>query len=75
METVQLKIFNTNQEVYFDMVNNGTDIILKTRDKGKFKLTPYVEEDTKMTKKKFFEEMNKSIQDIDLDNFKEIKID
>ncbi len=38
-----MREFRANQSKYLDLVNNGEEVILKSRDKGSFALTPITE--------------------------------
>ena len=43
MLVVSTREFRTNQRKYLDMVKNGTELILKSRENGSFALTPVTE--------------------------------
>lgn len=45
MIIVSTREFREKQGKYLDMVVNGEDIIVKSRDKGSFKLLPVTEDD------------------------------
>ena len=40
MIVISTRDFRANQTKFLDMVNNGEDIVLKSREKGSFKLVP-----------------------------------
>lgn len=46
MLVISARDFRTNQTKFLDMVNNGEDVVLKSREKGSFRLVPVKEEDT-----------------------------
>ncbi len=46
------------------MVNNGVSIILKSRDKGSFKIVPVEKDDTLISEEEFFAKLDKSMQQI-----------
>lgn len=45
MIVVSTRDFRANQTKFLDMANKGEDIVLKSREKGCFKLVPLREED------------------------------
>ena len=51
MIVISTRDFRANQTKFLDMVNNGEDIVLKSREKGSFKLVPVKEEDTIIDKR------------------------
>lgn len=46
------------------MVNNGEDIVLKSREKGSFKLVPVKEEDTIINKRDIMAELKGALQQV-----------
>lgn len=46
MIVISLQEFKANQGKYLDMVNNGTELILKSKGKGNFAIIPVTEEHT-----------------------------
>ena len=46
------------------MVNNGEDIVLKSREKGSFKLVPVKEEDTIIDKRDIIAELKGALQQV-----------
>lgn len=46
------------------MIKKGIDIVIKSRDKGSFKIVPITEDDTLMTKEAFFAKVDKGIEQI-----------
>lgn len=54
MLVISTREFRSKQSKYLDMAKNGEDIILKSREKGSFKLVPVVESDVIVNKEYFF---------------------
>ena len=50
MLVVSTKEFRSNQGKYLNMVKNGTELILKSRENGSFALTPITEYHTIISK-------------------------
>jgi antitoxin (DNA-binding transcriptional repressor) of toxin-antitoxin stability system len=46
MIVISMREFRANQGKYLDMVKNGTELILKSRESGSFALTPITENHT-----------------------------
>lgn len=55
MLVISTRDFRANQTKFLDMVNNGEDIILRSRGKGSFKLVPVSEHDTLISKEHILE--------------------
>ncbi len=64
MEIISAREFRSHQGKYFDMVKRGIDIIIKSRNRGSFKITPVTEDDTLMTKEEFFAKIDRGIEQI-----------
>ncbi len=64
MRVISTKEFRTHQGKFLDLVNEGEDVILKSRNRGSFKIVPVTEDDTLMSKEEFFAKLDKSIQEI-----------
>jgi antitoxin (DNA-binding transcriptional repressor) of toxin-antitoxin stability system len=60
-----------NQTKFLDMVNNGEDIILKSREKGSFKLVPVSKNDMLINKEYILEPDADFERTISFDEFKE----
>jgi prevent-host-death family protein len=59
---ISTRDFRANQSKFLDMVNNGEDIVLKSREKGSFKIVPVRENDTLMSKEEFFDKIDHSLK-------------
>ena len=73
MLVISIREFREKQGKYIDMVNNGEDIVLKSRDKGSFKLTKVTEDDSLVSKEEFFARVDKAIQQAEEGKVKKIK--
>lgn len=56
--------FRANQGKYLNMVAQGGEVILKSRDIGSFKILPVTEDDTLMSKEEFYKKIDKSLEQI-----------
>ncbi len=65
MEVISAREFRSHQGKYFDMVKKGIDVIIKSRGRGSFKITPVIEDDTLMTKEEFWAKVDKGIEQIE----------
>lgn len=63
MLVISTRDFRTNQTKFLDMVNNGEDIVLKSREKGSFKLVPVKEEDA-IIKRDIMAELKGALQQV-----------
>ena len=61
MLIISSREFRANTGRYLDMVANGIDVILKSRNSGSFRLVPVKESDIVMSEKEFYEKVNRSI--------------
>ena len=61
MLIISSREFRANTGRYLDMVANGIDVILKSRNSGSFRLVPVKESDVVMSEKEFYEKANRSI--------------
>ena len=61
MLIISSREFRANTGRYLDMVANGIDVILKSRNSGSFRLVPIKESDVVMSEKEFYEKVNRSI--------------
>lgn len=64
MIVISTRDFRANQTKFLDMVNKGEDIVLKSREKGSFKLVPISEEDTILGKRDVMEELRGALQQV-----------
>ncbi|MDR0892618.1 MAG: type II toxin-antitoxin system prevent-host-death family antitoxin [Mediterranea sp.] len=62
MIVVSSREFRENQGKYLDMANDGQDIVLKSRGRGSFRLTPIHKDDALMSEEEFYTEIDHSIQ-------------
>lgn len=63
MLVISTRDFRANQTKFLDMVNNGEDIVLKSREKGSFKLVPVKEEDS-IIKRDIMAELKGALQQV-----------
>lgn len=63
MLVISTRDFRANQTKFLDMVNNGEDIVLKSREKGSFKLVPVKEEDV-IIKRDIMAELKGALQQV-----------
>lgn len=61
MVIISSREFRANTGRYLDMVANGIEVILKSRNSGSFRLVPVKESDVVMSEKEFYEKVNRSI--------------
>ena len=64
MLIISTRKFREKQGDYLARVRKGEDVIVKSRDNGSFKIVPVMEDDTLMSKKQFFEKIDRSIQQV-----------
>ncbi|MCM1031475.1 MAG: type II toxin-antitoxin system prevent-host-death family antitoxin [Oscillibacter sp.] len=64
MIIISTRDFRANQTKFLDMVNKGEDIILKSREKGSFKLVPISEKDTISKKQDLITELKGALQQV-----------
>ncbi len=73
METISAEEFRIHQGKYLDMIRNGIDIIVKSRSRGSFKVTPIEDEDDSlMTKEEFFAKIDEGIRQIENGEYYEL---
>jgi antitoxin (DNA-binding transcriptional repressor) of toxin-antitoxin stability system len=65
MIVISTRDFRANQTKFLDMVNKGEDIVLKSREKGSFKIVPIREDDTLMSKEEFFAKIDHSLKQVE----------
>ncbi len=65
MEVISAREFRSHQGKYFDMVKKGIDVIIKSRGRGSFKITPITEDDTLMSKEEFWAKVDRGIKQIE----------
>ena len=64
MLVISTREFREKQGAYLVRAKNGEDIILKSRENGSFKIIPVTENDTLMSKEKFFAKIDKAAKSI-----------
>lgn len=64
MIIISSREFRANTGRYLNMVANGVDVILKSRDCGSFRLTPVKESDMVMSEKEYYEKIDHSINQV-----------
>lgn len=64
MIVISTRDFRANQSKFLDMANNGEDIVLKSREKGSFKLVPISEEDAVLGKRDIMAELKGALQQV-----------
>ncbi|MDH6342853.1 antitoxin YefM [Parabacteroides sp. PFB2-12] len=64
MLVISTREFREKQGVYLKLAKDGEDIILKSREKGSFRIVPVTEDDTLMSKEAFFAKIESAIQGI-----------
>lgn len=64
MRVISTRDFRANQTKFLEMVNNGEDIVLKSREKGSFKLVPISEEDAIFDKRDLMAELEGALQQV-----------
>lgn len=68
MEVVSSRDFRSQMGLYMRKALNS-DIIIKSRSLGAFKLVPVSEDDTLMSKEVFFAKIDKALQSIEAGNY------
>ncbi len=56
--------FRAYQGMYLDLAAKGDDVLLKTRNKGCFKIIPVTEDDAVMSKEEYFAMIDRGLQNI-----------
>ena len=64
MYIVSSREFRANQRKYFDMAQNGEDIILKSRDCGSFRLIPVDDQDIVTNKSDLTERICQALREV-----------
>ena len=64
MLVISSREFRANQGKYLGLAAEGMDILLKSRRKGSFKIVPVTEDDTSMSKEKYFAIIDRGLQNI-----------
>ena len=64
MLVISSREFRDNPGKYLGLAAKGTDISLKSREKGSFKIVPVTEDDTLMSKEKYFAIIDRGLQNI-----------
>jgi antitoxin (DNA-binding transcriptional repressor) of toxin-antitoxin stability system len=64
MLVISSREFRVNQGKYLGLAAEGNDVLLKSREKGNFKIVPVSEDDTLMSKKEYFAKFERGLQSI-----------
>lgn len=64
MIVISTREFRAKQSMYLDIARKGTDVVLKSREKGSFKLVPVTGDDTLMSKEEFLAKIEMSARQI-----------
>lgn len=64
MIVISTRDFRANQSKFLEMANNGEDIVLKSREKGSFKLVPVREEEVILGKRDIMAELKGALQQV-----------
>ncbi|MDL2255027.1 prevent-host-death protein [Parabacteroides sp. OttesenSCG-928-K15] len=64
MIVISTREFREKQGIYLGLAKDGEDIILKSREKGSFKIVPVTENDTLMSKEEFLIKIDNALQGI-----------
>ena len=56
--------FRANQGRYLGLAAEGRDVLLKSREKGSFKIVPVTDGDTLMSKEEYFAMLDRGLQNI-----------
>jgi antitoxin (DNA-binding transcriptional repressor) of toxin-antitoxin stability system len=64
MVVISTRDFRANQTKFFDMVNNGENVVLRSRGKGCFKLVPVNEKDSIVGKRDMVAELRGALQEM-----------
>ena len=62
MIVVSSREFRANQSKYLGMAAKGEDVVLTSRGKGAFKITPVTSDDKIMSKEEFYAKIDHSIK-------------
>lgn len=72
MEVISSRDFRTQMGEYMRKALSS-DVIIKSRSHGSFKLVPVSEDDTLMSKEAFYAKIDKALQSIEDGNFVEVR--
>lgn len=64
MIVVSTRDFRANQTKFLDMANSGEDVVLRSREKGSFKLVPICIEETVTHKRDLMAELRDALQEV-----------
>ena len=64
MLVISTREFREKQGLYLGMASRGSDVVLKSRKAGSFKIVPLTEDDTLMSKEAFFAKIDRASQRI-----------
>jgi len=62
MVVISTREFRTKQGQYLGMIVNGEDVVLKSREKGSFRIVPIQKDDTLMSKEQFFAKIDRALE-------------
>jgi len=75
MLVISSREFRANQGKYLGLAAEGTDVLLKSREKGSFKIVPVSDDDTLMSKEEYFAMLDRGLQNIREGKGKEYTLD
>jgi len=64
MLVISSREFRANQGKYLSLAAEGKDILLKSREKGSFKIVPVTDDDTLISKEEYFAMLDRGIQNM-----------
>jgi len=64
MLVISSREFRANQSKYLGLAAEGKDVLLKSREKGSFKIVPVTDDDTLMSKEEYFAMLDRGLQNI-----------
>jgi prevent-host-death family protein len=62
MIVISSREFRENQGKYLDLASSGQDVVLKSRGRGSFKITPISIDDSLMSEEEFYAKIDHSIK-------------
>jgi len=65
--------FRANQKSYFDKADEGAQILIQRGKNKSFRLVPVVEDETLMSKKEFFDEIERSWEQYEKGKFTRVE--
>jgi hypothetical protein len=64
MLVISNREFRVNQSKYLGLAAEGTDVLLRSRRNGSFKIVPVIEDDTLLSGEEYFAMLDKGLQNI-----------